>query len=114
MKTIYNYFKQYRYQTVIMGASFRSKEQVLELAGCDFLTVSPQLLEELANAHLEVKRILDSSKISHMERINTDEKTFRWMLNEDEMATVKLAEGIRKFAADLVKLEGEITKKLQA
>jgi len=113
VKTIFNYFKQYGYQTVVMGASFRTKEQVLELSGCDLLTVSPQLLEELANSNVEVKRVLDPSKINHLERLNSDENTFRWLLNEDEMATTKLAEGIRKFAADIVKLEGEISKKLQ-
>lgn len=113
VKTIYTYFKQYGYKTVVMGASFRSKEQVLELAGCDLLTVSPNLLEELASTNAEVHRVLDSSKISHVDKILSDEKNFRWLLNEDEMATFKLAEGIRKFAADIVKLEGEIKKKLQ-
>jgi len=113
VKTIYNYYKQYGYKTVVMGASFRSKEQVLALSGCDLLTVSPQLLEELANANVHVERVLDATKTTHLDRVGHDENTFRWLLNEDEMATVKLSEGIRKFAADLVKLEGEITHKLQ-
>jgi len=113
VKTIYSYYKQHGYKTVVMGASFRSKEQVLALAGCDLLTVSPALLEELASSQVNVPRILDASKSSSIERISSDEKNFRWLLNEDEMATAKLSEGIRKFAADLVKLEDEIKKKLQ-
>jgi len=113
VRTIYNYYKHFNYKTVVMGASFRSKEQVLELAGCDLLTVSPNLLEELAASNAEVVRKLDPAKTTDVPKIDVDEKTFRWLLNEDEMATFKLAEGIRKFAADLVKLENEIKKKLQ-
>jgi len=113
VKTIYNYFKHYGYKTIVMGASFRSKEQILELSGCDFLTISPNLLEELASANVHVTRILDPSNVTPVEKIASDEKTFRWLLNEDEMATIKLSEGIRKFAADIVKLEEEVKKKLQ-
>jgi len=113
VRTIYNYFKQNGYKTVVMGASFRSKEQVLALAGCDLLTVSPNLLEELASSNVDVPRVLDPSKLSSVEKITPDEKTFRWLMNEDEMATSKLAEGIRKFAADIIKLEDEITKKIK-
>jgi len=97
-----------------MGASFRNKEQVMELAGCDLLTVSPQLLEELAVANIEVVRKLDASKVKDVPKLDTCEKNFRWLMNEDEMATAKLSEGIRKFAADLVKLEIEVTKKIKA
>jgi transaldolase len=114
VKNIFNYFKQSGYKTVVMGASFRSKEQVLALAGCDYLTVSPNLLEELASSNIEVPRILDPAKPHPIEKISHDEKTFRWLMNEDEMATVKLSEGIRRFAADLVKLESEIKKKIEA
>jgi transaldolase len=112
VKNIFNYYKQYGYKTVVMGASFRTKEQVIELAGCDFLTVSPNLLEEVAQSNVEVVRKLDPANITPVPKINVDEKTFRWMLNEDEMATEKLAEGIRKFAADLKKLEDDIKKKI--
>jgi len=112
VRKIYNYYKHHGYKTVVMGASFRTKEQIMELAGCDFLTVSPQLLEELANAHVDLIRKLDPNHSEAIPKIDASEKNFRWLLNEDEMATVKLAEGIRKFAADLVKLEQEIKKKL--
>jgi len=114
VQTIYNYFKKFGYKTVVMGASFRNKEQVMELAGCDLLTVSPQLLEELAVANIEVVRKLDASKVKDVPKLDTCEKNFRWLMNEDEMATAKLSEGIRKFAADLVKLEIEVTKKIKA
>jgi len=111
---IFSYYKQYGYKTIVMGASFRNKEQIIELAGCDFLTIAPALLEELSQAKVEVVRKLDPASISKVDKINVDENTFRWMLNEDEMATEKLAEGIRKFAADLKKLESEIKTKIQA
>jgi len=114
VKTIYNYYKYFGYKTVVMGASFRTKEQVIELAGCDLLTVSPAILEEMANSKVEVVQKLDAKKSTPVEKIHVDEKTFRWLLNEDEMATEKLAEGIRRFAADLKKLEGEIKGKIQA
>jgi len=113
VKTIYNYYKFFKYNTVVMGASFRNKEQIMELAGCDFLTVSPQLLEELQTATVHLDRKLDPSKTVAVEKLKTDEKTFRWLMNEDEMAGFKLAEGIRKFAEDLVKLENEIKKRIQ-
>jgi len=112
VRSIYNYYKQYGYKTVVMGASFRTKEQVIELAGCDLLTVSPQLLEELQNSTAEVPRKLDPQKTTEVPKIENTEKNFRWLLNEDEMADFKLAEGIRRFAADLKKLEAEITKKI--
>jgi len=114
VRNIFNYYKHYGYKTVVMGASFRTKEQVIELAGCDFLTVAPSLLEELANTNVEVVRKLDPAKTTPVPRIPTDEKSFRWILNEDEMAEVKLSEGIRRFAADLTKLEKDIEKKIQS
>lgn len=109
---IYNYYKEHGYRTVVMGASFRNIGEIQALAGCDRLTISPQLLEELANqdGELEVKlKDTDSSKTPG-ERL--DEKTFRWEMNEDPMATEKLAEGIRNFAADQAKLETLLKEKL--
>jgi len=113
VKTIYNYYKFFKYNTVIMGASFRNKEQILELGGCDYLTISPQLLEELQNATIPVEKKLDLSRTVAVDKVKTDEKSFRWLMNEDEMAGFKLAEGIRKFSEDLVKLENEIKKRIQ-
>lgn len=103
---IYNYYKKFGYKTQVMGASFRNTEEILELAGCDLLTISPQLLEELSKAEGHVEKKLDSSKAKEMslEKINVDEKTYRWLLNENQMATEKLSEGIRKFAEDGAKL----------
>jgi len=114
VQNIFNYYKQHGYKTVVMGASFRTKEQVLELAGCDFLTVSPALLEEIAQSKADVVRKLDAAKTTPVPKIEMNEKTFRWMLNEDDMANEKLAEGIRRFAADLKKLESEIAAKIKA
>lgn len=110
---IYNYFKKFDIKTQVMGASFRNKEEVLELAGCDLLTISPNLLDEIGetDGELPIKLTAEDAKSSDMEKIEVDEKTFRWMLNEDPMATEKLAEGIRKFAADSVKLENKIKEK---
>jgi len=107
---IYNYFKKYGYETEIMGASFRNKEEILELAGCDLLTIAPPLLEELAHAEGEVPRRLDPAlaKQKDIPHIQMDEKTFRWMVNQDPMATEKLAEGIRNFARDAIKLEQKL------
>jgi len=104
---IYSYFKKFDYKTQIMGASFRNADEIIELAGCDLLTISPQYLEELSKSEGEVIRKLDpvKAKTSKLEKIHLDEKTFRWHLNENAMATEKLAEGIRKFAEDAVKLE---------
>jgi len=112
---IYNYMRRYGYKTVVMGASFRTKEQVTELAGCDLLTVAPSILKELQESHTDVAKKLcaESAKSLTIEKLQTDENSFRWALNEDEMATVKLSEGIRRFASDLVKLEENIRKKLQ-
>jgi len=114
VKQIYNYYKTHGYKTIVMGASFRNKEQIIEIAGCDFLTIAPALLEELSQANVEVVRKLDPATATKVEKIHVDEKTFRWMLNEDDMGTDKLAEGIRKFASDLQKLESQIKAKLQS
>ena len=107
---IFNYYKKFGYSTEIMGASFRSKEEIIELAGCDLLTISPALLAELENSNQEMALKLDANKAKNMaiEKIDTDEASFRWQMNEDAMATEKLAEGIRKFSIDLVKLESFI------
>lgn len=104
---IYHYYKKYGYKTEVMGASFRNVDEILELAGCDLLTISPQFLNELSNAEGPVPRKLkpdDSAKMS-IPRIDINEKTFRFLLNENQMATEKLSEGIRKFAEDSIKLE---------
>jgi len=107
VNSIYHYYKRHGYKTKIMGASFRNKEQILELAGCDLLTISPDLMEELKNTEGDVPRKLDftDSEIIGADRISLDEKKFRWRLNEDAMATEKLAEGIRNFTKDTIKLE---------
>lgn len=107
---IYNYLKKFDYKTQVMGASFRNADEIIELAGCDLLTISPQLLEELGNSTGKVERKLEPSKARALDlkKIDLDEKTFRWMLNENPMATEKLAEGIRKFAEDAQKLENYI------
>ena len=111
---IYNYYKKFGYKTQIMGASFRNKDEITELAGCDLLTISPHLLEELKNSTQPLSRKLnaDAAKSIPLHKISMDEKTFRYMLNEDAMATEKLAEGIRNFAKDIVKLEKALQSKL--
>jgi len=112
---IYNYFKKFGYKTVVMGASFRNIGEVTALAGCDLLTISPKLLEELAKSQEKIEKHLDASKAkdSDLEKMVLDEKAFRYMLNDDEMATDKLADGIRKFAADAIKLEELLREKLK-
>jgi len=112
VKSIFNYYKHQGIKTEIMGASFRSPAQVLALAGCDLLTISPELLEKLADSDVPAHRILDASKVEPVEKLDITEATFRWRLNEDEMATVKLSDGIRVFAADLEKLEKELANRL--
>ncbi len=104
---IYNYFKKYGYKTFVMGASFRNTDQIIRLAGADLLTISPDLLEKLEQSEGTLERRLDpeKAKSSPEPKLHLDEKTFRWMHNEDAMATDKLAEGIRKFYADARKLE---------
>jgi len=112
--TVYNYYKKFGYKTEVMGASFRNISQIIELAGCDLLTISPDLLAKLAASDEPITRKLDAeaSKLSAIERQSLDEKTFRYQLNDDAMATEKTAEGIRKFAADIVKLEKFIAARL--
>jgi transaldolase len=104
---IYNYFKKFDYRTQVMGASFRKVDQIVRLAGCDLLTISPDLLEQMEKTPGEVTRRLsiETAKASDATKIHLDEKAFRWMHNEDAMAVEKLSEGIRKFYADARKLE---------
>jgi len=114
VQEIYTYYKKFGYETEVMGASFRNKGQILELAGCDALTISPELMEELSESNDPVERKLDreKAKAAKIERLDLDEKRFRYLLNDNAMATEKTAEGIRKFAADIVKLEKFIASKL--
>jgi transaldolase len=104
---IYHYYKKFGYKTQVMGASFRKVEQIVWLAGCDLLTIAPDLLDKMAKTEGEVARRLtvEAAKASSVEKLALDEKTFRWMHNEDAMATEKLADGIRRFHADARKLE---------
>jgi transaldolase len=104
---IYNYFKKFGYKTQIMGASFRKVDQILRLAGCDLLTISPDLLAQMEKAEGDVKRRLspEAARQADAEPVHLDEKAFRWLHNEDAMGVEKLSEGIRKFAADTRKLE---------
>ncbi len=110
---IYTYYKKFGYQTEVMGASFRNKGEILELAGCDLLTIAPPLLAELKASSEPLVRKLDPAKAASMDlqKVTFDEKTFRFALNEDAMATEKTAEGIRLFSADIVKLEQLILAK---
>ena len=112
--TVFNYYKKFGYKTEVMGASFRNTSQIVELAGCDLLTISPDLLAKLAatTEPLTKKLDADAAKSSDIQKIALDEKTFRFMVNDDAMATEKTAEGIRKFSADIVKLEKVIIGKL--
>lgn len=107
VRQIYQYYKHFGIATEVMGASFRNVGQILALAGCDLLTISPELLAKLAETPGEVQPALDAGRAKAMavERVNYDEAAFRYALNEDAMATEKLAEGIRAFAADAVKLD---------
>lgn len=109
---IYNYYKKFDYKTVVMGASFRNVGEIRALAGCDYLTISPTLLKELENDDEPINERLSVKKAKSVdiEKIDIDEPTFRWLLNEDAMATEKLSEGIRKFAQDAKKLEDLIRK----
>ncbi len=107
VKAIFNYYKKFGYKTEVMGASFRNKGEIIALAGCDLLTISPGLLAELAASEesIEPKLTAASAQSDPVEKISLDEKTYRLMFNEDAMATEKTAQGIRNFAADIVKLE---------
>lgn len=113
---IYNYYKKFGYNTFVMGASFRNVEEIKALAGCDRLTISPQLLDELSASTVPIIQKLDASESINMTditKIDMNEKTFRWMMNEDPMATEKLAEGIRGFTADIRKLESLLKEKME-
>jgi transaldolase len=111
---IYQYYKKFGYATEVMGASFRNKEEILELAGCDLLTISPSLLEELRATQGVVPRKLtpENASAASLEKLTLDESRFRWLHNEDAMATEKLAEGIRAFAVDSGKLEQFLAPRL--
>jgi transaldolase len=114
VREIYAYYKKFGHATEVMGASFRNIGEILELAGCDLLTISPSLLAELKKSNAPVTRKLDpaAAKNANITKLDLDEKTFRLMLNEDAMATEKTSEGIRVFAADTVKLEKYLAEKL--
>ncbi|WP_409439020.1 transaldolase [Psychromonas sp. GE-S-Ul-11] len=111
---IYNYYKQQGYQTVVMGASFRSVEEVLALAGCDRLTISPDLMAELQNSDAPIEQKLKEQNTPKQQVTPLTESEFRWSLNEDAMATEKLAEGIRNFTLDQIKLDEQLTNLLTA
>jgi transaldolase len=114
VREIYTYYKKFGYETEVMGASFRNTGQIIELAGCDLLTISPELMKQLSESQGPIERKLtpEQAKSVDLERLELDEKKFRYLLNEDTMATEKTAEGIRKFAADIVKLEEFVASKL--
>ncbi len=114
VEKIFNYFKKFNYNTIVMAASFRNKDEIINLAGCDKLTISPTLLEELSQNDDEIKLKLSKENSSSLdiERINVNESSFRWHLNENQMASFKLAEGIRLFNKDLLKLKGLIRGQL--
>jgi transaldolase len=107
VKRIYHYYRKFGYPTEVMGASFRNTSQIIALAGCDLLTISPELLQQLRDSNTPVVRKLDATdaKNADIEQLTLTEQSFRYMLNEDVMATEKLAEGIRSFSADAVKLD---------
>lgn len=115
---IYNYYKKFGYKTEVMGASFRNVNEILGLVGCDLLTISPKLLEQLDNMTDAAEVTLDakeaSSRCAYKEPLHLDEATFRWMMNEDPMATEKLSDGIRKFAVDSRTLECMLKERLLA
>lgn len=115
VQEIYTYYKKFGYETEVMGASFRNVSQIIELAGCDLLTISPELLAKLAESREPIARKLspDQARDADVKRLALDEKTFRYLFNEDAMATEKTAEGIRKFAADIVKLEKYVAAKIK-
>jgi transaldolase len=116
VQSIYGYFKKFGHNTIVMGASFRNTDEILNLAGCDKLTIAPTLLQKLKDSTDPVTQILSPSVAGSLytgDRIPVDEANFRWALNQDAMATEKLAEGIRNFAADIVKLEDIVRAKLQ-
>jgi transaldolase len=114
VQEIYSYYKKFGHKTEVMGASFRNVGQIRELAGCDALTISPELMKELAESQEPLERKLDPEKAraAKIDKLELDEKKFRWLLNENAMAYEKTGEGIRKFAADVVKLEKFVASKI--
>lgn len=114
VKQIYNYYRKFGFETEVMGASFRNTSQIIELAGCDLLTIGTSLLEDLQNSDDPIEKKLDAevAASSDIEAIAMDENTFRFMMNEDAMATEKTAEGIRNFSADIRKMEKLISDKM--
>ncbi|SMO87042.1 transaldolase [Saccharicrinis carchari] len=112
---IYNYYKKFAYDTEVMGASFRNIGEILEVAGCDLLTISPHLMKQLEDCSSPVSEKLSvaAAQKKEIKKIEMNELRFRWMMNEDAMATEKLAEGIRNFAADTLKLENRIKEMLE-
>lgn len=117
VQAIFNYYKKFGYNTIVMGASFRNVGEITELAGCDYLTISPNLLEELYNSKDDVPKKLDASSASSLslekKSYINDEALFRFDFNEDQMAVEKLREGISKFAADAVTLKGILKEKIE-
>src|SRR2546430_3476425 len=113
VQEIYSYYKKFGHKTEVMGASFRNTGQIRELAGCDCLTISPELMKELSESTEPLERKLDpdKAKSAKIDKLELDEKKFRWMLNDNPMAYEKTAEAIRKFAADVVKLEKLVASK---
>jgi transaldolase len=112
---IYNYYKKFGYGTIVMGASFRNVEEIQQLAGCDRLTIAPALLDELIANTDEMKLQLDAAAatlLTDITKVDITEQTFRWNMNDSPMATEKLAEGIRSFAADIVQLEAIVQQKM--
>jgi transaldolase len=118
VKNIFHYFKKYDHETIIMAASVRTPESVLELSGCDRITIPPGIIQKLEILNLPVEKKLDAESCKNLENIEKlnyiDEKTFRWNLNQDEIGNEKLADGIRIFARDAVKLENVIKAKLSS
>lgn len=115
VRTIYDYYKKFDYPTEVMGASFRNLGEITELAGCDLLTISPELLGGLQKAEgtLERKLSPEKARAEKLEKLHLDEEAFRWMLNQDQMATEQLSDGIRRFHADGVKLEDHVSKMMR-
>ena len=115
VQEIYTYYKKFGYKTEVMGASFRNVGQIIELAGCDALTISPELMKELSESEEPIERKLDpeKAKTAEVDRLELDEKKFRYLLNDNAMASEKTGEGIRKFAADIVKLEKVVASKIK-
>jgi len=118
VQKIFNYYKKHGYKTIVMGASFRNTGEIVELAGCDYLTISPNLLEELYTSQAPVPKKLSSENARALdipkESYINNEPEFRYYLNEDQMAVEKLSDGIRKFAADAVTLKDILEKKIKA